>query len=341
MKHPRTRSAPDIPDAFSGGGDIRTDKLVGLQKLAPQLPLRKQRKVLSTLAGTHVSRIRGRGIDFSEVRQYQPGDDIRAMDWRVTARTGHAHIKVFQEEKERPILLVCDLRSGMRFGTRRVLKQVLAADLCALFGWSALNEGDRIGALIFDDHQEIDLRPATGAKQVLHLIQSLAATHSSPAMHSTPASEISGSATAPGSAATESPTQRLEAVCQHLRRIARPGTSVYFISDWQGWSEGAFRQLHQVTRHCDLTAIQVFDPMEAELPPPGLYDVTDGHQRARLNTHSTTLRSAHRQAFEQFCQQLALDTTRLGVPLISIATDQNPLTRLRDGMGIGRQRGKL
>ena len=314
-----THSGSEVPAALSSGGEVQTAALVGLQKLASQLPLRKQRKVLSTLAGTHISRIRGRGIDFSEVRQYQPGDDIRTMDWRVTARTSQPHIKVFQEEKERPILLVCDLRAGMRFGTRRALKQVLAADLCALLGWSALNEGDRIGALVFDDQQEIDLRPATGARQVLHLIQAL-------------------SKQANESVQPSAPGPRLDAVCQHLRRIARPGTAVYFVSDFQGWSDAAFRQLHQVTRHCDITAIQVFDAMEAELPPPGLYDMTDGHQRARLNTHSTTLRSAHRQAFEQFSQQLEQDTRRLGVPLIRIATDQNPLICLRDGMGISRQR---
>ena len=327
QKHTGRSSSAAIPDAFSTGGRIETGNLVALQKLSRQLPLRKQRKVLSTLAGTHISRIRGRGTDFSEVRQYQPGDDIRTMDWRVTARTGSAHIKVFQEEKERPVLLVCDLRSSMRFGTRRALKRVLAADICALLGWAALNEGDRIGALIFDDQKEIDLRPSTGAKQVLNLIQSLAAEHDS-------GHESAEQTSSP----LRNPQQRFEAICQHLRRIARPGSSVYFISDWHGWSQDAFRQLYQVTRHCDLTAIQVYDRMESELPPPGVYDVTDGNQRARLNTHSTTLRSAHRRAFEQFCQQLVTDTRRIGTPLISIATDQNPLQSLRDGFGITRSK---
>lgn len=325
MKHSDRSFSVIVPDAFSSGGMVNSGNLVGLQKLAHQLPLRKQRKVLSTLAGTHISRIRGRGIDFSEVRQYQSGDDIRTMDWRVTARTGSAHIKVFQEEKERPILLVCDQRSTMRFGTRRVLKQVLAADICALLGWAALNDGDRIGALIFDDKGELDLRPATGTKQVLHLIQSLVSRSHEPVPQDIGLNSPQVSA-----------TQRFEAICQHLRRIAKPGTSVYFISDWHGWSQDAFRQLYQVTRHCDITAIQVFDPMESELPPPGLYDISDGQQRVRLNTHSTTLRSAHRHAFDQFCSQLTNDTARIGTPLVQISTVQNPLQCLRDGFGITR-----
>lgn len=312
-----------IPDAFSHGGQLLPAQLVKLQPLARQLPLRKQKKVLNMMAGTHVSAIRGRGIDFSDVRQYQAGDDIRAMDWRVTARTGQAHIKVFQEEKERPVLLVCDLRSSLNFGTRRVLKRVLAADVCTLLGWAAANEGDRIGALMFDDHREIDLRPATGAKQVLHIINALSnMTQSSAPDASDRNNDL------------PSPQTRLEDISQHVRRIARPGTAVYFISDWQGWSKKAFRQLYEVTRHCDLTAIQVFDDMESELPPPGLYDLTDGHQKTQLNTHSSAARHAYHRAFTDFCEQISQDMRRLKVPLVPIATHDNPLSCLRQGLGL-------
>ncbi|MCD8530481.1 MAG: DUF58 domain-containing protein [Saccharospirillaceae bacterium] len=108
---------------FSAGAEILPANLVQLRTLARQLPLHQQKKVLNDLTGSHASAIRGRGLDYAEVREYQPGDDIRAMDWRVTARTGDAHIKVFREEKERPVLLVCDLRANMRFGSRRALNR--------------------------------------------------------------------------------------------------------------------------------------------------------------------------------------------------------------------------
>src|SRR5690554_8053349 len=105
-------------------------------------------------------------MDYSEVRQYQAGDDIRSMDWRVTARTGKAHVKVFHEEKERPVLLLCDLRAGMQFGSQRALKSVLAADITALISWASLQAGDRVGAFLFTDQQELKIGRASCRERV-------------------------------------------------------------------------------------------------------------------------------------------------------------------------------
>ena len=119
----------DNNSGLSKGALISTDNLVAIRHLAKLLPIHKQKKVLNEMAGVHTSNLRGRGVDFSEVRSYQAGDDIRAMDWRVTARTQKPHIKVFREERERPIMVVCDLRSSMFFGTQHAFKSVLAADI--------------------------------------------------------------------------------------------------------------------------------------------------------------------------------------------------------------------
>ena len=162
------------PQGLSAGAEIKTDNLVAIRHIAKLLPIHKQKKVLNELAGIHTSNVRGRGVDFSEVRSYQPGDDIRAMDWRVTARNQKPHIKVFHEERERPIMIVCDLRSSMFFGTQYAFKSVLAADIASLFSWSALNNGDRFGALLFDNNREIDVRPKPGLKQVMHVLHALA-----------------------------------------------------------------------------------------------------------------------------------------------------------------------
>ena len=302
---------------FSSGAEIKPANLVALRDLAGQLPLHKQKRILNDLAGTHTSAVRGRGIDFSEVREYQPGDDIRSMDWRVTARTGDAHIKLFREERERPVLVVCDLRAGMHFGTRRALKSVLAADIAALLSWAAMANGDRIGALIFNDNQEVDLRPKTGRKQVLTLLHNMA--------------EI------PRSTPADSATERMQQICRHIRRVARPGSAIYFISDWQGFDDECERQLFSVTRHCDLVAMQLHDPMEAELPPPGLYNLSDRRQKIALDTHSQTLREAHQQAFLHQQQQLSQHMLRLKVPLIRIATYDEPLQCLRTGLGLSQK----
>ncbi|WP_420590458.1 DUF58 domain-containing protein [Bacterioplanoides sp.] len=301
---------------FSAGAEIKPANLVALRDLASQLPLHKQKRILNDLAGTHTSAVRGRGIDFSEVREYQPGDDIRSMDWRVTARTGDPHIKLFREERERPVLVVCDLRAGMHFGTRRALKSVLAADISALIAWAAMANGDRIGGLIFNDQHEVDLRPKTGRKQVLSLLHNMADVE-----RSQPADSH----------------QRMQQICRHIRRVARPGSAIYFVSDWAGFDAECERQLFSVTRHCDLIAVQLHDPIEAELPPPGLYNLTDQRQKLALDTHSQTVREAHQQAFAQQQQQIRQHMLRLKVPLIRIATNDDPLTSLRTGLGLTQQ----
>lgn len=304
-----------LNERFSSGVEILPANLVALRDLANQLPLHKQKRILNDLAGTHTSAIRGRGLDFAEVRQYQAGDDIRAMDWRVTARTGDAHIKLFREERERPVMIVCDLRANMQFGTRRTLKSVLAADIAALFGWSALANGDRIGGLIFNDQQEIDLRPKTGRKQVLQLLHNLA---------DLPRSQPSNS------------NHRMRQICRHLRRVIRPGSAIFFISDWQGFDDECEHQLFNIGRHSEITAIRLSDPMEAELPPAGLYNLTDGQQKLVLDTHSQHLREQHHVSFIEQQKKLAQHMSRLKVPLISLATNDDPLTLLRLGLGIGR-----
>lgn len=313
MKSPTDPKQRTPLQRFSNGTRVDSNQLVALRDLASAVPLRRQRKVLNNQSGSHLSAIRGRGLEYSEVRHYQPGDDIRAMDWRVTARTGSPHIKVFQEEKERPLLLVCDLRAGMHFGTRRTFKQVLAADLCALLAWAGLLAGDRIGALLFNDEQEIDLRPKTGSKQVLQLINQLSQLPATPA---------------------RDPQQRMTEICQHLHRIARPGTGIWFMSDWDGYDNSQQALLHDLTRHCDLTAIHLYDPLEAELPPPGTYDVSDGQRRQQLDSRDPQQRQRWHDEFEQRTRQLQQQLNAMRVPFISIATSDDPLLALRNGMGL-------
>ncbi|MGB1092674.1 MAG: DUF58 domain-containing protein [Oceanobacter sp.] len=323
----KTQPVSQLTDnLFSSGTQVEAVNLVQLSALAPRLPLRKQKKILNQMSGHHASNIRGRGIDYSEVRQYQPGDDIRTMDWRVTARTDSPHIKVFSEEKERPVLLVCDLRKGMQFATRKAFKSVVAADITALLGWCALSGGDRIGALLFNDESEIDLRPKTGRKQVLSLIRSL-----------TEMSAASGTTNANANA-SQSSLPRMEQICRQLRQVARPGSAIYFVSDWQGYNEQAERQLYETLRHCDMTAIRIYDPLEQEPPPAGLYDLTDGLTRGVLNTATERARRAHQQAFMERQRALEKSLTRLRVPLIDIATSDDPLIRLRQGLGLNQNR---
>lgn len=302
---------------FTVGTQIDSNRLVQLRKLATMLPLAKQKKVLNDLSGNHSSFLRGRGMDYSEVRQYQAGDDIRSMDWRVTARTGKAHVKVFNEEKERPVLLLCDLRAGMQFGSQRALKSVLAADITALISWASLQAGDRVGAFLFTDQQELNLRPQPGRKAILHLIRELASL---------------------GTSQPADASSRLQQVLRHLRRVARPGSRIYIVSDWSGFDEDCQQHLYHISRHSDLVAIHISDPLEQELPPPGIYPIEDGQQHLLLNSVSTNNREQYRQAYESRLVDLQRQLLNLRIPLIQLSTaDPNPFPTLRSGLGLGQK----
>lgn len=308
--------AQDTSKGLSAGAEINTDNLVALRHLANLLPIHKQKKVLNELSGVHTSNLRGRGVDFSEVRAYQPGDDIRAMDWRVTARNQKPHIKVFREERERPIMIVCDLRANMFFGTQHAFKSVLAADIASLFAWSALNNGDRIGALFFDNQREIDLRPKPGRKQVLHLLHELAEFNQQQA---------------PLDQATN---KRLADMCRHTRCVTKPGSTLYFISDWQSFDSDCERQLYQINKHNDVVAINIFDAFEQNILPLGSYPLTDGQQRMQLECYSNSQGIEHQQAFQQRQQDLKQRMLKLGIPLISLQAQNDIIGELRSGLGL-------
>ena len=306
---------------LSKGALISTDNLVAIRHLAKLLPIHKQKKVLNEMAGVHTSNLRGRGVDFSEVRGYQAGDDIRAMDWRVTARTQTPHIKVFREERERPVMVVCDLRSSMFFGTQHAFKSVLAADITSLLSWSALNNGDRIGALLFDDYHETDIRPKPGRKQVMHVLHELSQFKPAPANTT---------------AITNATTSRLADMCRHTRRVSRPGSTIYFISDWQDFDTDCERQLHQISKHNDVVAINIFDAFEENILPLGSYPLTDGKQRLQLECYSKAQGLEHQQAFQQRQQELKQRTLKLGVPLINLQAQNDIITELRKGLGLSQ-----
>ena len=154
---------------FSG---VRTslETLVGLKGEARGFSFLPRQPITSLLAGRHSSRLRGRGLDFEELRHYQPGDDIRTMDWRATARLRAPHVRVYTEERERPVLLVVDQRMPMFFGSRRAMKSVVAAEIAALGAWRALSSGDRVGGIVFNDHEITDLVPHRSQARLLRLL---------------------------------------------------------------------------------------------------------------------------------------------------------------------------
>ncbi len=224
----------------------------------------------ATTSGDYLSPFKGRGMEFDESRVYQPGDDIRNIDWRVTARTGTPHTKLFREERERPVFVAVDLRASMFFATRVAFKSVQAVRLAALLAWAAHQQGDRVGGLVFGDQDHAELKPRRGRAAVLRLLD-LMAEH--PAWEDRPA-------------AAPQP-EAVDATLARLRRMVRPGSMLFVVSDFRGFPATAERHLVQLTRHCETTLMHVYDPIEAELPPPGRYGFSNGLQRLTVDTYAS------------------------------------------------------
>ena len=300
--------------------------LAKLRFAARELSLFPQRAVKSALNGTRSSRFRGRGMDFDEVRPYQPGDDIRSIDWRVTARTTSPHTKIFREERERPLMVVCDLRQTMFFGSRR-LKSVCACEIASLLAWAGLNAGERIGALVFGPDKQRDIRARRSQHSVLQLIQALHETSMALLPSNKPSSKPQGEQAPP--IPEQSERYSLSEILEDTRRVARPGTSLMIISDFHDLDATGERHLFELARHCDLSLFHIHDSLESQLPPPGQYQVYNGTQRFLLNAAKAKLRSRFEQRYRDKEQHLQNTALRLKLPLLSFSTDAPVLDTLR------------
>jgi len=238
-------------------------------------------KVVGNRAGLKLSKIKGRGVDFSEVRAYQPGDDIRSIDWRVTARKNKPHTKVFREERERPTLIVVDQTQNMFFGSRLRLKSVAAAEVAARIAWQNLAAGDRVGGIVIGNAQQTVHRPYRTTKSVARFLNDVATfNHRLDRTHHDPWSSINEG-------------------MMRARRLTHTNYRIFVLSDFTG-DLGVWREhLHQLARHNQVVVVHIHDPLEEELPPADHYLVTDGADRLQLFTGDTRLRARYTAQFQQ------------------------------------------
>jgi len=258
-------------------------------------------------SGGHLSPYKGRGVEFDESRPYQPGDDLRTIDWRVTARTGKPHTKVFREERNRPVFLWLDLRRPMLFATRGEFKGVRAAEMAALIAWSAVAHGDRLGGLVFSESEHHELRPALGARAALRLLQAVCTN----SFWQPPAS----TANVEGDA---------ERALQRLGRVARPGSLIFLLSDFRRLGPDADRHLRKLAGHCDLSLVHFFDPVEAELPPPGRYRIESAGRSFSIDTTDAGSRQRYHERFEARRAGLKALARLPGIRSIDCTTDADP-----------------
>ncbi len=295
--------------------EVHLPELIGLYGLTGRLSM-KSLTIRSILNGNYLSRVKGRGMEFDEVRLYAPGDDIRCLDWRVTARTGKVHTKLYREERERPIFLVTDFRSAMFFATRGVFKSVLAAKLAALIAWSANHHADRIGGQIFTDRNTLEFEPRRGRPAILHLLKQLADLSSS-------LRRIRG-LESPGVPSDES----LGSALERLNRHVRPGNLVFLLSDFRGLNPQTELLLLRLTRHCDVIPVLIYDPLECHLPGRGSYRITDGAKRITLNLSDAQVHAEYEDKFLQRKQRLRRLAVKQRMKFLECCTMDNPINIL-------------
>ena len=306
----------------SRGALITLPQMLIQRQAAKALAYVSHARSIAGISGLHLSKIRGRGIDFEEFRPYQAGDDIRLIDWRATARTGRAVTKVFREERERPVIIAVDQCSSMFFGSQVAFKSVIAAQAAALFGWRAIDNGDRVGGLVFSDTDASLVRPKRSRRSALHLLNQIFTFNQklNAKKKHTPDSEPQAADFKPG----------LAHALGQIRRITKPGSTLYVISDFATLDETALQYLNQLSRHNNVVCCMVYDALEESLPTPGVYSITDGSSKGSINTHSSKARSRYKQQFEERMATIESDLERLKIRLIKLRTNQLVVEQVRE-----------
>jgi uncharacterized protein (DUF58 family) len=297
------------------GACVTLDQLVRLRSSVSGFSLLPGQPVHSILSGRHASHLRGRGLNFEELRRYFPGDDIRTIDWHVTARTRKPHVRVYSEERDRPLLLVVDQRPTMFFGSRRTTKSVAAAEGAALAAWRALKQGDRVGGLVFDGHDVIEIKPHRSESRVMQLLGAVVAQNQALRADSPPA------------------TITLNDVLQQAAHLATHDHLVCIISDFAGAGPETVRSLTQIQSHNDALAVFIYDPLEAELPSAGRLVMASGSRRLEVDTSSRRLQEGFRSDFQQRLARLKELSLQRQTPLLTISSAENVAMQVRRALG--------
>jgi uncharacterized protein (DUF58 family) len=277
----------------------------------------------SPLIGLHHSKLRGRGVDFDQVRVYQAGDDVRTIDWRVTARTQEPHTKLFHEERERPIYLLVEQSPRLFFGSGLMFKSVLAAQAASLIGWAALGHNDRIGGLVFGDQEQHEIKPRRSKQSLLQLLSRLARANQALSSDSQVSRDSFGLA------------------LRRAREVLRPGSLAVIICDERALGDSSEQQLNLLARHTDILLLPISDPLDHALPAAGLLRFAERGAQLELDTHDASLRQAYRaqgEARQARWQRLA---KKLGVPLLALSTQREMIEQLRDHLNAQRPGKRL
>jgi uncharacterized protein (DUF58 family) len=259
--------------------------------------------VNDVLAGGYHSVFKGQGMEFDEVRAYQPGDDIRTIDWNVTARTGHPYVKRYVEEREITVFFLVDLSVSGNFGSKEKFKNEVAAEFCALLSFSAIKNNDKVGLIVFTDTIELFIPPAKGTSHVLRLVRELLYFE-------------------PGRTREKTGTD-IAAALDYLGRVLHKRGVVFLVSDFL--DKNFEKPLRVLARRHDLIAVTVSDPHELALPDVGLLEIRDAEsgEIVVIDTGSKTVRSSYKRLAEERNRNLSDFFQATGIDHIQLLTDRD------------------
>ncbi|KGE63978.1 MULTISPECIES: DUF58 domain-containing protein [Pseudomonas] len=292
-------------------------QLIALQFQARDLSFVARQPQGSILAGNHASRLRGRGLNFDELRRYQPGDDLRHLDWRASLRTGKPVVRTFTEERDRPALIVVDQRMSMFFGSVRSFKSAIAAELGALAAWMVFNAGDRVGGLVFNDQRVDSVAPLRSRKRVEALCSCIAQQNAALTARN-PDHEGDG---------------QLDTVLQQCLAVAGHDHLICLVSDFAGAGPRTLQLMQQLSAHNDVIAFQVYDPLALNVPSRGQLRVTQGQLQVELAVDQRQVRQPLGDFIGGRLKDVATLLRRSQVPLLMISTALPAADQLRSELG--------
>ncbi|UCC44056.1 MAG: DUF58 domain-containing protein [Candidatus Zixiibacteriota bacterium] len=263
-----------------------------------RIEIRTKRLVNDLFSGEYHSTFKGQGMEFEEVRQYEPGDDIRLIDWNVTARTGYPHVKKFREERELSVVLLVDASSSGKFGTRERFKSETAAELCALLAFSAIKNNDKVGLIVFTDRIEKFVPPQKGRAHVLRIIREILYFE-------------------PEGIGTD-----VSLALEYFTRVIKRRSVVFLVSDFL--SEGFHKPLQIANRKHDIIAMKITDPRETEFSDVGLIELEDAEtgEIVVIDSGSRAFRREFSARAEEDNQNLWRNFRLINVDYINIQTDR-------------------
>jgi uncharacterized protein (DUF58 family) len=298
------------------------DELIRIQFKARDFSFLPRQPVSSVLSGRYASRLRGRGLNFEELRRYLPGDDVRTMDWKVTARTRTPHVRVYTEEKDRSVLLIVDQRINMFFGTRDKLKSVSAAELTALGAWRAVDVGDRVGAVVFNDTGIEDIPPRRSQATVMSILGTVVRMN-----HALRAD----------SRLESSPDMLNRALETALKHISHD-TLIVMISDFFGVDEKTEELTARMAEHNDVLALLVHDPIRLQ-PPSRNLTVSDGSLQMEIGFADKKVRNKIKEEYGNEQQNIKRFLGKLAAPLLMISNEGDIVAQVRKLLGVPARAG--